>query len=79
MRPRLTPWYAFGVGWQRTLRRPYLDADVQPAPEGCWVYRLTLADGTSVELGVRPSRLEAMAAATSRMLDEHTRTQQAAP
>ena len=78
MRPHLTPWYAFGIGWQRTLRHPYLDADVQPRGE-VWVYRLTRCDGTSVELGVRPSRLEAMAAATSRMLDEHTRIQQAAP
>ena len=31
MRPRLTPWYAFGIGWQRTLRHPYLDA-----PAAAW-------------------------------------------
>jgi len=31
MRPRLTPWYVFGIGLQRTLREPYLDADVPPS------------------------------------------------
>jgi hypothetical protein len=26
-----TPWAKVGIGWQRTLRRPLLDADVYPS------------------------------------------------
>jgi hypothetical protein len=67
MRPRLSPWYVFGIGLQRTLREPYLDADVQPSGE-YWAWRVTKMGGDLVEVGLRPTRREACEAATAFML-----------
>lgn len=67
MRPPLTPWVAFADGWQRTLRKPYRDAEVMPRGD-VWRYDVRTIDGDIEVIGVRPTRLEAMAAATSHML-----------
>jgi hypothetical protein len=67
MRPPLTPWYAFAKGWQRTLRKPYRDAEVMPAGD-CWRYDVRTLTGHIEVIGVRPTRLEAMAAATIYLL-----------
>ena len=50
MRPLLTPWYQFGRGVQRTLRRPYLDIEVQPVSDG-WMWRVTDLQGNLVGKG----------------------------
>ena len=47
MRPPLTPWHAFGGGQQRTLRRPYLDAQVLPVAGGAWRWDVQTVDGRS--------------------------------
>ncbi len=67
MRPPLTPWNAFAKGWQRTCRKPYRDAEVMPVGD-CWRYDVRTMTGHIEVIGVRPTRLEAMAAATSHML-----------
>lgn len=67
MRPPLTPWQAFARGWQRTCRKPYRDAEVMPVGES-WRYDVRTLTGHIEVIGVRPTRLEAMAAATSHML-----------
>ena len=67
VRPRLSPWYVFGIGLQRTLREPYLDADVQPSGE-YWAWRVNKMGGDLVEVGLRPTRREACEAATAFML-----------
>ena len=67
MRPPLSPWYAFAKGWQRTLRKPYRDAEVMPVGD-CWRYDVRTMTGHIEVIGVRPTRLEAMAAATSHLL-----------
>jgi hypothetical protein len=67
MRPPLTPWYAFAKGWQRTLRKPYRDAEVMPVGD-FWRYDVRTLTGHIEVIGVRPTRLEAMAAATSHLL-----------
>ena len=50
MRPLLTPWYPFGNGLQRTLRRPYFDAEVQPV-DGGWMWRVADVSGVVVARG----------------------------
>lgn len=50
MKPLLTPWYPFGHGLQRTLRRPYLDAEVQPV-DGGWMWRVADVTGAVVARG----------------------------
>lgn len=50
MRPLLTPWYPFGAGLQRTLRRPYLDAEVQPVSGG-WMWRVSDLQGNVLARG----------------------------
>ena len=50
MRPLLTPWYPFGNGLQRTLRRPYFDAEVQPV-DGGWMWRVANVSGAVVARG----------------------------
>lgn len=50
MRPLLTPWYQFGRGLQRTLRRPYLDIEVQPVSAG-WMWRVTDLQGNLIAKG----------------------------
>jgi len=67
MRPPLTPWCAFAKGWQRTCRKPYRDAEVMPVGD-CWRYDVRTMTGHIEVIGVRPTRLEAMAAATSHLL-----------
>ena len=67
MKPLLSPWYAFAKGWQRTLRKPYRDAEVMPVGD-CWRYDVRTMAGDIEVIGVRPTRLEAMAAATSHLL-----------
>tara|TARA_R110000851_G_scaffold26200_3_gene74556 strand:- start:1684 stop:1932 length:249 start_codon:yes stop_codon:yes gene_type:complete len=67
MRPPLSPWCAFAKGWQRTLRKPYRDAEVMTVGD-CWRYDVRTMTGHIEVIGVRPTRLEAMAAATSHLL-----------
>ena len=67
MRPPLTPWCAYAHGWQRTCREPYRDAEVMPRGD-VWRYDVRTLTGQIEIIGVRPTRLEAMAAATSHLL-----------
>ena len=68
MRPPLTQWAAFATGWQRTLRKPYRDAEVRPDGD-CWHWKVCELGGAVEVHGICPTRLEDMAAATAHMLD----------
>ena len=68
MRPPLTPWHAFGGGQQRTLRRPYLDAQVLPVAGGAWRWDVQTIDGQIVSIGTAPSCQAARVAATAVLL-----------
>ena len=68
MRRPLTQWAAFATGWQRTLRKPYRDAEVRPVAGG-WHWKVCELGGSVEVHGICPTRLEAMAAATTHMLD----------
>lgn len=69
MRPPLTPWHNFGRGQQRTLRRPYLDAQVLPVAGGAWRWDVQTIDGQIVSIGTAPSCQAARVAATAVLLD----------
>ena len=69
MRPLLTPWNVFGRGQQRTLRRPYLDAQVLPVDGGAWRWDVRTMDGQIVDIGAAPSCQAARVAATAVLLD----------
>jgi len=69
MRPSISPWHAFGRGQQRTLRRPYLDAQVLPVAGGAWRWDVRTMDGRIVDSGTRPTCAAARVAATAVLLD----------
>jgi hypothetical protein len=69
MRPPLTPWRPFGSGQQRTLRRPYLDAQVLPVAGGAWRWDVRTMHGQIVDIGTRPTCQAARVAATAVLLD----------
>jgi len=69
MRPPLTPWYRFGGGQQRTLRRPYLDAQVLPVAGGAWRWDVQTVDGQIVSIGTAPTRQAGRVAATAVLID----------
>ena len=69
MRPPLTPWHAFGGGQQRTLRRPYLDAQVLPVAGGAWRWDVQTVDGQIVSIGTAPTRQAGRVAATAVLID----------
>ena len=69
MRPIITPWYRFGRGQQRTVSRPYLDAQVLPVAGGAWRWDGRTMDGRIAANGPRPSCAAARVAATAVLLD----------
>ena len=68
MRPLLTPWHRYADGWQRTLRAPYLDAQVLPTGDG-WRYDVRTLQNRIVDIGTRPTGEAARIAATAYLLD----------
>lgn len=68
-RPDPTPWHRFASGWQRTLRSPLVDAEVQPLPAGGWRWTCTATTtGTTLARGTADSPAQAQAQATSALL-----------
>lgn len=68
MRPIITPWYRFGRGQQRTVSRPYLDAQVLPVAGGAWRWDVQTIDGQIVDIGIAPTCQAARVAATAVLL-----------
>lgn len=73
----MTPWYRFGVGFQRTLREPYLDAEVMPRPDGTWVWQLSELERKIIAQGESLSAVEAKAEATARLMEQQAMAAQA--